>query len=157
MSGFDDYLEHEIQSASGPELRRMLLQKAVALCEVVRQSWSGGDVAIGDQWALRIYDILIELLEGVRDPQNEAAEAVSDLYGYLIRLARESTGARSLEGIDSLRQILEIELETWSLVTRGGPAAGVVAANRIDAGGLHQYGSHATLESETHQGLDLSF
>ncbi len=112
------FLRLDIEASSPARLRLLLIQKAVGLSHLVLHLWEEGDYQKADQWILRIRDILSELLEGVTDKQNSAAGPISDLYVYLIQLLDQSAAGRVEEGLKSLSEVLEIDMETWSLFVR---------------------------------------
>ena len=110
------YLQQEVMSASPVRLRWMLIRRAEELCKVVCHLWSEGDYQQADQWLLRVRDILGELLEGVVDASNPLGKTVSDFYVFLIQLATELGTQRNPERLETLRELLSIELETWAQV-----------------------------------------
>lgn len=141
MERVDAFLQQEVLSASPSKLRLLLIEKAYGLSEVVSQLWNGDQPQLGDQWMLRIQEILSELLEGVTDRDHPAATAISDLYIFLIQLAAETAQGRDREGLTTIREILDIERETWRMRA---------------AQDLHgQNQSPATDEASTLEGLDL--
>lgn len=115
MERAEAFLQQEVLSASPSKLRLLLIEKAYGLSEVVSQLWAGPQPQLGDQWMLRIQEIFGELLDGVTDRSNPVATAVSDLYIYLIQLAAETAPSRDLEALATIREILDIERETWRL------------------------------------------
>ncbi len=118
----ETFLELDVQSSSPARLRLLLIQKAVGLCEGVQQQWESGDFNASTQWTIRIRDILIELLDGVTDENNPAAQSVCDLYVYLVQLLDQSTGSHDIDGLRSLQEVLLIELETWTMFVRSETA-----------------------------------
>ena len=112
-SNINPYLQQEVVSASPIRLRWMLVNRAEELCLLVANLWSNGKQAESVQWTIRIRDILIELLEGVVDPQNPVSKSVCDFYLYLLKLLTEVEQNRSAERLQLLRELLSIEAETW--------------------------------------------
>jgi flagellar protein FliS len=130
------FLRQEVESASPAKLRWLLLQKAHGLSLVVRDLWSKGQHADAKQWVLRIQDILTELLEGIVDPKHELAKQQSDLYVFLTKLIVLADQSSDIQSLDSFREIIEIEKETWEMLTRrelASQAAGT-AANHLPEG-----------------------
>lgn len=109
------YLEQEVLTASPAKLRWLLLQKSVHLCDAVGELWRAGDTATGDQWSLRLREILTELLSGIQ-AKDELAKQVSDLYVFMIQQLTRAEKSRDLAVLGDLRGLLEIETETWRLV-----------------------------------------
>lgn len=109
------YLEQEVLTASPARLRWLLLQKSVSLCKVVHGLWTEGQFDLAAQWQIRVRDILNELLGGVKG-QDLLAKQVTDLYIYMITLLTQAELHRDREPLEDLMSLLEIELETWTLV-----------------------------------------
>lgn len=109
------YLEQEVLSASPAKLRWLLIDKAAKLSQIVGELWNSGERDLGDQWALRLREILNELLSGVQS-DTPVAQQVCDLYIFQLKLLTEAELGRDFAKLDQLRGILEIEAETWRLV-----------------------------------------
>ncbi len=118
MQDPDIFLKQEVESASPAKLRWLLIRKAVGLSEAVEQLWAEGKDLEAAQWWLRVREILTELLEGVTDKTNPAAEPIADLYIYLSRLSIEIEATRDLQGLAAFTEILKIEQETWDIFHR---------------------------------------
>jgi flagellin-specific chaperone FliS len=109
------YLQQEVLSASPIRLRWMLISQAVELCGAVEGFWKAGELTHGDQWLLRIRDILGELLAGVTS-ENPVSRQVSDFYLFLLKLLADAEQARNLEKLTTLKELLVLEAETWQMV-----------------------------------------
>lgn len=114
-SDSDAFLAQEVASSSPARLRFLLIQKAVGLCKVVEGQWRRGALEDSLQWTLKTQDILTELLEGIRDPNNPLAKTVSDLYVYVLKLFVVAVQAHDIEALNNVREILEIDQETWAM------------------------------------------
>jgi flagellin-specific chaperone FliS len=112
------FLRQEVESATPAKLRYLLLQKAHGLTEIVRDQWQKGLVSEARQWVIRIQDILGELLEGIVDPKHELAKQQSDLVIFLLKLVVLADQTQDLQALNSVRQILEIEKDTWGMLAR---------------------------------------
>lgn len=125
-SGSNPYLQQEVYSASPVRLRWMLIQRSAELCAMVDRLWSSGEVALGNQWLLRIREILGELLTGIIDASNPLSGPISDFYLYLLQMTLEIEKNQNRERLQVLAELLEIEAETWRLVVEkaGSEAAG---------------------------------
>ncbi len=110
------YLQQEVLSASPARLRWMLIARAAELCGFVDQLWSNGQVALGNQWLLRIREILGELLDGVKDSQNPLSTPICDFYLFLLQVTLEVDKHQDRERLKVLAELLAIEAETWRLV-----------------------------------------
>jgi flagellin-specific chaperone FliS len=112
------FLRQEVESATPAKLRYLLLQKAHGLTEIVRDQWQKGLVSEARQWVIRIQDILGELLEGIVDPKHELAKQQSDLVIFLLKLVVLADQTQDLQALNSVREILEIEKDTWGMLAR---------------------------------------
>lgn len=110
------YLSQEVMSASPIRLRWMLIRRAEELCGSVRQMWATGEDEHATQWMLRIREILGELLNGITDAENPLSQTVADFYVFLLQLATEIEATRNVEQLETLQELLAIELETWRQV-----------------------------------------
>ena len=109
------YLQQEVLSASPVRLRWMLISQAVELCTAVEVFWKNGEPAPGDQWLLRVRDILGELLAGITSG-NPVSRQVSDFYLFLLKLVSDVERSRDIEKLVTLRELLVLEAETWQMV-----------------------------------------
>lgn len=109
------YLQQEVLTASPVRLRWMLITRAKDLCEGVESLWRDGENLIGDQWSLRVRDILGELLAGVTNA-NPASSQVSDFYLFLLKMLSEAEQTRDLKRLRTLRDLLAYEADTWQLL-----------------------------------------
>ncbi len=124
------YLQQEVMTVSPIRLRWMLVQRAEGLCGLVSKLWSEGKESESGQWLIRIREILCELLDGVIDPKNPVSKAVCDFYVYLLKVLTEVDQTHSPAKLQTLRDLLAIEAETWRLAvekfdmeTKGAPIA----------------------------------
>jgi flagellar secretion chaperone FliS len=112
------FLRQEVESASPAKLRWLLLQKAHGLTAIVRDQWMEGKAFEARQWVIRIQDIFTELLEGIVDPKHELAKQQSDLYVFLTKLIVLADQNQDVQTLNSVREILEIEKDTWEMLAR---------------------------------------
>lgn len=80
--------------------------------------WKEGKQAEGKQWLLTVRDILVELLEGITDKNNDAAKPIADLYIFMLKMSIELDVKPSVDRLQSLTEILQIEMETWDLYVK---------------------------------------
>jgi flagellar secretion chaperone FliS len=118
MDAQEAFLKQEVESASPAKLRFLLLQKAHGLSVVVQDLWKQKKFDEADQWVLRIQDIVTELLAGIVDPKHELAQITSDLYIFMSKLIAAVAIERDAEALHNVTEILEIEMETWSMFVR---------------------------------------
>jgi flagellin-specific chaperone FliS len=109
------YVQQEILSASQIRLRWMLISRAVELCSGVESLWKDGQHLLGDQWALRIREILGELLAGVSDG-NPLSRSVADFYTFLLTHLTELEKNRDTTKLANLKSLLAFDGETWKMV-----------------------------------------
>lgn len=112
------FLRQEVESATPAKLRYLLLQKAHGLTEIVRDQWQNGQVSESRQWVIRIQEIFGELLDGIVDPKHELAKQQSDLIIFLLKLVVLADQTQDLQALNSVREILEIEKDTWGMLAR---------------------------------------
>ena len=112
------FLRQEVESATPAKLRWLLLQKAHGLTEIVRDQWQKGQVSESRQWVIRIQEIFGELLDGIVDPKHELAKQQSDLIIFLLKLVVLADQTQDLQALNSVREILEIEKDTWGMLAR---------------------------------------
>lgn len=110
------YLQQEVLSASPVRLRWMLIRRAEEVCNLVIQLWNEQLFSHGDQWLLRIREILGELLDGIQDPSNPVSRQVADFYIFLLQLTCEVEESRNTDRLLIMRDLLAIESETWRLL-----------------------------------------
>lgn len=118
QSDDNPYLQQEVLTASPPQLRLMLIQRAETLCGFVQQLWSAGEELQASSWLLRIREILGELLEGVKDKSNPVSQPVSDFYVFLLQLLTRIEQTKDSEKLRTLEELLHIENETWQQVVQ---------------------------------------
>jgi flagellar secretion chaperone FliS len=109
------YLQQEVLAASPIRLRWMLITRAKELCEGVESLWRDGQIALGDQWSLRIREILGELLAGVTDG-NPASPKVADFYLFLLKSLSEAEASRDPMRLSKMSALLAYEADTWQLL-----------------------------------------
>lgn len=109
------YLQQEVLSASQIRLRWMLISKASELCGSVAELWKAGDKIQGDQWSLRIREILGELLSGVSD-ENPLSKSVADFYLFLLQSLTNAEKKRDAAMLAPIQQLLNYDAETWQMV-----------------------------------------
>ena len=109
------YLQQEVLTASPVRLRWMLITRAKELCEGVETLWRDGQSALGDQWSIRIREILGELLAGVTEA-NPASTQVADFYLFLLKTLSEAEQSRDIKRMGTLKGLLAYEADTWQLL-----------------------------------------
>jgi flagellin-specific chaperone FliS len=67
---------------------------------------------------IRIQEIFGELLDGIVDPKHELAKQQSDLVIFLLKLVVLADQTQDLQALNSVREILEIEKDTWAMLAR---------------------------------------
>jgi flagellin-specific chaperone FliS len=142
----DAFLKQEVEAASPARLRWMLLRKARGLCDTVDRMWQVKDFTTGHQWLLRIQEILGELLAGVCDPTNPAADSIADLYVYMIQTIVKAAHSTDRESVRLVRDLLAFEEETWQLYLEKESRGNV--SSTLDRPGTSNEMPHMTLAQE---------
>lgn len=124
MQDPDVFLRQEVESATPAKLRWLLIRKAIGLCQAVEQLWLESRPDEANQWVLRIREIFGELLAGVTDAENPAAQPVTSIYIFMLLLLDEVEKSRDPDAIKTMIEILEIEFGTWSLFVEQENQAG---------------------------------
>lgn len=125
MSDPDVFLIQEVESASPAKLRFLLIRKALGLCQACVSMWEEKRFEEASSWLIRVREILAELLNGVTDRTNPAANNVADLYVFLLKTTLNSEQNRDLVALRTVAEILEIELVTWDTFVRKEMSDGI--------------------------------
>ncbi|EMI21632.1 flagellar protein FliS [Rhodopirellula maiorica SM1] len=132
----DGYLESSIQHATPARLRLMILERAVEVARMLANTWrTQPDKKGSNEYSLKLLDLITELLSGITGNE-EVCVQVADLYVFLSKHLLLSEQTSDADAVDELRQILEIEADTWRMVcanetlakTPGLSSAGTPAA-----------------------------
>lgn len=113
----DTYLESMIATASPAKLRLMLIERSVEVARHLAGLWRQTPGKRGtNEYSLKLFELLSELLSGVTDDKVEVCRTVADMYVFLCQhvLAAEDNGDATM--IDEIRLVLETEAETWRMV-----------------------------------------
>ncbi len=116
MSGInaaDQYLESMVMTASPTRLRLLLICKAVHLCD---ELLAGDQQGLDAGKTLHLFEIMTELLSGVRADSGEVGKQISDLYLFLLKTLNDAERLQSRQKIAEIRAVLEIEQGTWEQV-----------------------------------------
>jgi len=115
-SATEKYLQTMVLTASPAKLRYLLLERAVALAETIKENRMRNPERLVDEKTVTLRDILGELLAGVKRSDEKLAITVSDLYIFLIQELTYAEQEPGTDRIDTITHILEIERETWRQV-----------------------------------------
>ncbi len=129
MSEQAAFLEQEIELASPAKLRWLLLRKAHGVCAMVDQFIKKEDSLQAKNWMILVLDILNELLQGVTDHKNPSAKAIADLYVYLIKETYAVIEDLDVKRLQSVYEILGIELATWEMVVQKEQGQNAIASS----------------------------
>ncbi|WP_372718388.1 flagellar export chaperone FliS [Novipirellula sp.] len=125
----DGYLESSIQHATPARLRLMILERSVEVARVLANAWRTQPEKKGNnEYSLKLFDLITELLSGVTSKEG-VCNQVADLYVFLAKhllLAEQNSDA---DAVDELREILEIEADTWRMVCANETLAKMPAAS----------------------------
>lgn len=111
------YLKNRVLSASPEDLRLMLLEGAVKYARMGRTGLAERNYEKSYEGIHRCQDILIELVNSLRPEHNpELCDRLSGLYMYLYRRLMDASLERNASHCDEVIQLLEYEVETWTLL-----------------------------------------
>ncbi len=151
-TGGQEYLDANIQTASPARLRLMLIERGVEVARQLSDAWrgpsplenhdsSGQASAAANEYSLKLFEILNELLSGVTGDKDEICRKVADLYVFLTKHLITAEEVRDADAIDEIRLVLETEAETWRMVcVNEAPVARndvVQAGGQSHSGGLN--------------------
>lgn len=115
-SANEQYLQTMVLTASPAKLRYLLLERAYALTETIKENRMRNPDRLVDEKTVTLRDILGELLAGVKRGDDQLAITVSDLYVFLLQELTYAEQEPGTDRIDTIGHILEIERETWRQV-----------------------------------------
>lgn len=115
-SANEQYLQTMVFTASPAKLRYLLLERAVALSETIKENRMRTPERLVDEKTVTLRDILGELLSGVKRSDDQLAISVTDLYIFLLQELTYAEQELGTDRIDTITHILEIERETWRQV-----------------------------------------
>ena len=75
--------------------------------------WESEQYAASREWSLRIREILGELVDGIQDSSNPVSKPIADFYVFLLKLLTEAETTQDRDRLETLRELLSIEEETW--------------------------------------------
>jgi len=107
------YLESKVQTASQPQLHRMLLEGAVRFGRLAQKAFQEGDSLAAEEPLLRTLDIVEEMLVGVRGSKTEISARLAENYLFIFRRLVEAKIHANIELLDEALRVLELERETW--------------------------------------------
>ncbi|MGD9632288.1 MAG: flagellar export chaperone FliS [Pirellulales bacterium] len=119
------YLESKILTAPSHRLHLMLIEGAIRKGREAEAALRRGDVLAADAPAMRLIDIVSEMLVGVRQNKSQLNEQIAELYVFMFRLAGEAKVNDDADKLVELLKLLEFERQTWQQVCDklGGEAA----------------------------------
>jgi flagellar protein FliS len=113
----DHYMDTTIQTASPARLRLMLIERGIEVAENLSHAWRNVSAEpASDDSALKLLEILNELLSGVTGTEYDVCRKVADLYVFLLKHLVAAEETRDADSIDEIAAVLRIEAETWRLV-----------------------------------------
>lgn len=110
------YLESKILTAPSHRLHLMLIEGAIRKAQEAEAALRRGDALAADAPAMRLIDIISEMLVGVRQNKSELNQQIAQLYVYMFRLAGEAKVHDDADKLVELLNLLEFERQTWQQV-----------------------------------------
>ncbi len=125
----DEYLENAVRAASPARIRLMLIDRAIEVCNVLAIKYRESDCLKGpNEQSIQLLDILGELLGGVANNKNDLCVQVSDLYVFLCQELVRAESTADADKIESIRDVLRIDSETWRAVCASEQPAAILSA-----------------------------
>jgi flagellar protein FliS len=115
-SANEKYLRSTVLTATPARLRFLLLERAISLVSLVKESRTRNPQQLVDERTITLRDILGELLGGVSRNNDDLGKQVADIYVFLLQELTYAEIEPGLERLNNIEMILEIELETWRQV-----------------------------------------
>ena len=81
----EQYLRTMVLTATPAKLRFLLLERAIALVEAIKEERMRCAEKLVDEKTITLRDILGELLSGVKRSEDRLSQSVSDLYVFLLQ------------------------------------------------------------------------
>jgi flagellar secretion chaperone FliS len=123
------YFESKVLTAPSHRLHLMLIEGAIRKATEAEAALRRGDVVAADAPAMRLLDIISEMLVGVRQNKTPLNQQIAQLYIYMFRLAGQ---AKINDDADQLVELLkQLERQTWQQVCEklaSDPAPAATAA-----------------------------
>ena len=120
VDGGQQYLESAIQTASPARLRLMLIERAVAVCDCLAESWKSESDLGCNEHSLKLLEIFGELLAGVvcgkTKQEQDVCSKVADLYVFLTQHLVAAESNSDVASVEEIKTVLEVEAETWRAV-----------------------------------------
>ncbi len=124
----EEYIENAVRAASPARLRLMLINRAVEVAGALLIKYRDENGSRGpNEQSIHLLDLLAELLGGVGNHGNELCVQVADLYVFLCKELVTAEQQSSADRIESIRDVLRIESETWQLVCNNEQPAAILA------------------------------
>lgn len=114
------YLESEIRTATPQRLRKLLIDGAWRFCMQASDALANGEMDNATSLMERAHLILSELLAGIK-PGYDVSKSVTELYVFMIRELLAARKEHSLERLQGIITVLDIERETWRQVCEAVP------------------------------------
>ena len=110
------YVESKVLTAPPHRLHLMLLEGAIRFGRQALSANQQGESLASSPALMRVIDILVELLAGVRERKAELNRKIADVYVFLFRTAAAAKVNDDPAKLAETLKLLEFERETWQLV-----------------------------------------
>jgi flagellar biosynthetic protein FliS len=129
------YFESKVLTAPSHRLHLMLIEGAIRKATEAEAALRRGDELSADAPAMRLLDIISEMLVGVRQNKSTLNQQIAQLYIYMFRLAGQAKINADADKLVELLKLLELERQTWQQVcdklgSEQSPAAAAAAPAR---------------------------
>jgi len=116
------YLRTKVLAATPEQLRQMLLEGAIRFARQGRDGMARKDFEASFTGFTKCRNILMELMNVRPDCDPELKAKVSGLYTFLYLHLTEAGFEKDLVKVDRVIELLEYELETWTLAMQAAQA-----------------------------------
>jgi len=108
------YLENQVLTATPQKLQLMLIEGATRFARQGLEGWQAGENEAASEALVRCRKVLSNIQAGIKPELSEAAQRSASLYLFLFQTLTMAQMNRSVQDLEDIIKVLEIERETWS-------------------------------------------
>lgn len=126
-----EYLEAKVTTASPAQLHLMLIEGALRFGREAEKAFLRDDESAATPLALRVLDIVEEMIAGVRHREDELNQKLTRLYEYVYSQVASAYVNTDHQKMGEALRVLEFERDTWR------QACSKIAGSRASEGDAH--------------------